>query len=107
MLACSGVLGLERARQRSDRLAVGVLHQDALSTLDLEQVPKVLGVQKHLLVLATAALGPKRHAETAAGEALDHRKQLERAEGLAQEAVRARAVGLELRAGLGAAEQDD
>ena len=56
------VLGLERARERRDGLLVGVLEQDALAALDLEQVPEVAGVEEELLPVLGLALGAGRAA---------------------------------------------
>jgi hypothetical protein len=100
------VLRFERARKRRDRLLVGVLEEDALAALDLEQVPEVARVEKELLLVfdrALAAVG-RRHRRKPAREPLHDVQELERAEGLAHERVGAVA---DARVPDGAGEQDD
>jgi hypothetical protein len=107
MLARAGVLRLERAGERGDGLPIGLLDEYPLAALDLQEVPEILGVEQHLLVLAAAALRPEGDAEAAAGEALDDGQQLERAERLAQERVGPGQVGLDLSAGFRAGQEHD
>jgi hypothetical protein len=88
VLSRAGVLRLERGRERGHRLAVSALEQAPLPTLDLEQVPEVTGVEEELLLRLLLSAGPVRGAMQPAGEALDDRQQLERAERLEHEGVR-------------------
>ena len=77
------------------RLLVGVLEEDALPALDLEQVAEVARVEEELLPLVHRGSSPRAGGGTAArppGEALDDVEELERAERLPREARRRRAA---------------
>ena len=50
MFAGARVLRLERAGKRGDSLDVGLLHEGALTALDLEDVAQVARVQDQLLI---------------------------------------------------------
>src|SRR5438067_9190336 len=106
MRARPGVFRLERARERGDGLSVGALEQNALAPLELEQVAQVTGVEQNLLVRLPPLRCPERDAVETPGQALDDRKQLERAERLQQERVGPGFHALGLGA-LGAGEQDN
>ena len=101
------VLGLERARERGDGLPVRPLQELLPAALDLEQAAQVVRVQQQLLVPGRGSRGPERPLVEAAGEALDDREQLERAERLAQERIRARAPRRLLGLLAGSGQEDD
>jgi len=84
------VLRLECGRERRDGVAVRALQQRALALLELEQATQVVCVEQQLLVARSARNRAQRALVCAAREALDSREQLERAERLVQERVRAR-----------------
>ena len=94
MIVGAGVLPLECSRERGNRLEIRLLEQRALRSLDREQVPQVLRVEEQLLVLAVPddAWTRRRQGRAVARQALDDRKQLERAERLVHERLRARAL---------------
>ncbi len=101
------VLRLERAGERGDGLAVAALEQLLPAALDLEQPPEVVRVQQQLLVRRVALARVERALVEAAGEALDHGQELERAERLAQERIRAGRPRRLLRLDPGARQEDD
>src|ERR671930_986097 len=105
MGARARVLRLERARERRHGLLVRLLEQDALPALDFEQMAEVARVQLELLLHFPRPRRPEREGMHAAGEALDDGEQLERAEGFADERVRARLVCPRLRAPVRAGEK--
>ena len=77
-----------------DRLLVGRLDEESLASLELEEAPQVLRVEEELLLGPLVRHQPERPLRQAAGELLDRLEELERAEGLADERVRARSVSL-------------
>ena len=86
------VLRLERAGERRHCLAVGALDDRALAAFDLQQAAEVLRVQDQLL-LGRAGRRAERPLVQAAGDSLDEVQELQRAERLAQERVRAARPG--------------
>ena len=101
------ILRLERARERSHRLAVRPLQELPAAALDLEQATQVVRVQQQLLVGLRRHAGAERALVEPAGEVLDDVQQLERAERLAEEHVGTRLSGGLLGYLVGAGEQDD
>jgi hypothetical protein len=101
------VLRLERARKRRDRLLVGLLEEDSLPPLDLEEMPEVARVEEELLLGPLLLRRPERDAVQAARKTLDDRQQLEWAERLADERIGACLSGLGLRPALGPGEEHD
>ncbi len=101
------VLCLERARERRDRLLVGVLKEVPLAPLDLEQMTKVSCVEEQLLLRCSILRGPERHAVQAAGQALDDREQLQRAERLQQEGISATGPPVDVAGALRSGEEND
>jgi hypothetical protein len=98
------VLRLERAGERGDCVVIRSVEQRPLLALDLEEMTEVARVQQELLLRVDASRRTERHAVHSAGEALDDRQQLERAEGLFDQCVGARAVKIRE---LGAGQEDD
>ena len=101
------VLGLERGRERRDRLVVGAFDQMALATLDLEQMPEIACVEEQLLLGLSLPLRAEGDSVQAARKPLDDREQLQRAEGLAEERIGAGFKGCFGRPAVGAAQDHD
>ena len=101
------ILRLERAGERSHRLAVRPLQELPATALDLEQTAQIVRVQQQLLVRFRRHAGAERAVVEPAGEVLDDVQQLERAERLAEEHIRTRLPGRLLGHPVGAGEQDD
>ena len=101
------VLGLERAGEGRDRLLVGRLDEEPLASLELEEAAQILGVEEELLLGPLVRHQPERPLRQAAGELLDRLEELERAERLADECVRARRAALVVGRARGAGEQHD
>src|SRR3954466_8192715 len=89
MFGGAEVLRGEGAGERADRLLVGDLDQLPLAALELEQAAEVVGVEEQLLLGPLVGHQPEGPLEEAAGELLDERQEIERAERLLQERLRA------------------
>ena len=94
----SRVLRLEGARKCCDGLPVGLLEQEPLATLELEELPEVARVEKKLLVDRPVVDRTRRRRFDSAREPLDDRQECERAEGFPHERVGARLLARPLRA---------
>ena len=106
MGARAGVLRLERARERRNRLEVRRLERLALAPLELEKVPKVARVeQQRVLARLPRAGHPERHSVKPARQPLDERKQFQGPERLPHHGVGAGRRELSLLAA--AARQED
>jgi hypothetical protein len=101
------VLRLERARERHDRLLVGPLEEETLATLDLEQMAQVARVKLELLVEPGFPRSTRARSAEAAGDPLDDREQLERAERLGEEGVGAGLLAERLHVLAETGEEDD
>src|SRR5207244_6693076 len=89
MLGRTGVLRLERGRQGRHRLVIRVLEEPSVLPLELEQMPQVPRIEEQLLVRQALLTRAERRSVEASGEALDDGEELQRAEGLEHERVRA------------------
>src|SRR5919204_5250587 len=107
MGAGARVLRLQRGRERGHGLVVRALQEMPLPALDLEQVAQVARVEEQLLLRLALARGAERDPVEAAGEALDDREQLERAERLPEKCLGADLESRVGRAAVRTAENDD
>ncbi len=107
VLAGACVLGIERTRQRAHGLAVRALEQAPLPALELQKVTQVAGVEEQLLIREAPSGRAVRGAVQSARQALDHCEQLERAERLQHERIRADLAGDRLVRLVGAGQEDD
>ena len=86
------VLGFEGARQSRDGFLVGVLDEEPLAALELEQVAQIAGLGRSCSWPGRPRRVPGRHRLEPAGEPLDDVEKLQRAERLAQEGIGGRVV---------------